>query len=550
MDPPIEQSNEWNQRYQFHQSNYKLPKTPVYKNCDNETKHMYEKSMLNEQNICDDLESKLDFIRTMSHEKENKEVLSSTNEQNFIKEEHFDSKIEQKKTSKGITESAKRYVSRIKMQNLENQRIIDSLLLQHEYYNRVKNTRLNLIKLSKKMNHNKSIWGEGYCGYKNGFTNTSNEIIKPELVKSDYEMNRLIKSSQNKTNELIPIRLNFDLENSDFQLRDAFLLSLNDKTMTIAQVTNTILNDYQISSKNGYNAIYTTIKNQIDEYFAFSETDLKELRVVIKIDVIVGDIHITDQFEWDVLNFESNDPQEFATIFCDEFGLPGEFASVIFFSITEQILKFRKALTCINMDYDKFLLYDKEIQIYKLPSLIPSDNEESEKTFYSVLRSLESTYFYTPKIVKLSETKVKKIEKKLERDIRRKRRQNVFEKDNNNQSANVKAVNLRRSSTYANRNTLSYPDLSENTRVFRTPGFSSVLPYSIYLNVPEIFSYNTIWMDKSTIKNPNYNSEQITSFEEKNSMLNIAYTHDPDREIFLVKIKYNKSKLSNKETIS
>ena len=65
------------------------------------------------------------------------------------------------------------------------------------------------------------------------------------------------------------------------------------------------------------------------------------LRTIIKLDLQVGAIHLTDQFEWPVYSTPSNHrqptPEAFARQLCADLGLGGEFVSIIAFSIREQL---------------------------------------------------------------------------------------------------------------------------------------------------------------------------------------------------------------------
>ena len=42
-----------------------------------------------------------------------------------------------------------------------------------------------------------------------------------------------------------------------------------------------------------------------------------------QVDVVVGTMSLTDQFEWDI-NDPNNSPEDFAEIYCKELGLGGE----------------------------------------------------------------------------------------------------------------------------------------------------------------------------------------------------------------------------------
>lgn len=49
-----------------------------------------------------------------------------------------------------------------------------------------------------------------------------------------------------------------------------------------------------------------------------------EMRVVIKLDITVGSVQLTDQFEWDVSDLDAS-PERFAEIYATDLGLSGEF---------------------------------------------------------------------------------------------------------------------------------------------------------------------------------------------------------------------------------
>ena len=49
-----------------------------------------------------------------------------------------------------------------------------------------------------------------------------------------------------------------------------------------------------------------------------------ELRIVIQLDIAVDNLNLRDQFEWDVADTQ-NSPEDFASVYCADLGLPGEF---------------------------------------------------------------------------------------------------------------------------------------------------------------------------------------------------------------------------------
>ena len=55
-------------------------------------------------------------------------------------------------------------------------------------------------------------------------------------------------------------------------------------------------------------------------------SSLSELRILIKLNVTVGNVSLIDQFEWDINRYnESVDPEWFSEILTAELGLTGEF---------------------------------------------------------------------------------------------------------------------------------------------------------------------------------------------------------------------------------
>uniref|UniRef100_A0A023FZE2 Putative swi-snf chromatin remodeling complex snf5 subunit n=1 Tax=Amblyomma parvum TaxID=251391 RepID=A0A023FZE2_AMBPA len=64
--------------------------------------------------------------------------------------------------------------------------------------------------------------------------------------------------------------------------------------------------------------------------------DQTDQRVIIKLNIHVGNISLVDQFEWDMSEKE-NSPEQFALKLCSELGLGGEFVTAIAYSIRGQL---------------------------------------------------------------------------------------------------------------------------------------------------------------------------------------------------------------------
>ncbi|XP_076849013.1 SWI/SNF-related matrix-associated actin-dependent regulator of chromatin subfamily B member 1-A isoform X3 [Brachyhypopomus gauderio] len=108
---------------------------------------------------------------------------------------------------------------------------------------------------------------------------------------------------------LVPIRLDMEIDGQ--KLRDAFTWNMN--------------------------AIASAIRQQIESYPTDSILDEQmDQRVIIKLNIHVGNISLVDQFEWDMSEKE-NSPEKFALKLCSELGLGGEFVTTIAYSIRGQL---------------------------------------------------------------------------------------------------------------------------------------------------------------------------------------------------------------------
>ncbi|KAL3310119.1 SWI SNF, matrix associated, actin dependent regulator of chromatin, subfamily b, member 1, partial [Cichlidogyrus casuarinus] len=61
-----------------------------------------------------------------------------------------------------------------------------------------------------------------------------------------------------------------------------------------------------------------------------------DMRVIVRLNIQIGNINLVDQFEWD-LGEKENKPEVFAAKLCAELGLGGEFATAIAYSIRGQL---------------------------------------------------------------------------------------------------------------------------------------------------------------------------------------------------------------------
>lgn len=154
---------------------------------------------------------------------------------------------------------------------------------------------------------------------------------------------------------LVPIRLDMELEGQ--KLRDTFtwnkngarnvriltelvlnLHSLSECMITPEQFAEVLCDDLDLNPIAFVPAISTAIRHQID-VFPSEPSILEEgsdQRVIIKLNVHVGNTSLVDQVEWDMSQKENN-PEEFAMKLCAELGLGGEFVTAIAYSIRGQL---------------------------------------------------------------------------------------------------------------------------------------------------------------------------------------------------------------------
>lgn len=137
---------------------------------------------------------------------------------------------------------------------------------------------------------------------------------------------------------LVPIRL--DMEYEGQKLRDCFTWNKNETLMTPEQFAEILCDDLDLNPINFVPAVAQVIRSQVE---AFPEPDpvpseepVNDQRVILKLNIHVGNISLMDQFEWDISEPE-NSPEEFAVKLCGELGLGGEFVTAIAYSIRGQI---------------------------------------------------------------------------------------------------------------------------------------------------------------------------------------------------------------------
>ena len=94
-------------------------------------------------------------------------------------------------------------------------------------------------------------------------------------------------------------------------------------------------------------AISASIKQQLESHpsdMLYEENT--DQRVIVKLNIHVGNVSLNDQFEWDISE-PQNSPEEFAKTLAAELGLGGEFVTSIAYSIRGQLAWHQKTFAAM-----------------------------------------------------------------------------------------------------------------------------------------------------------------------------------------------------------
>ncbi|KAI0058365.1 SNF5-domain-containing protein, partial [Artomyces pyxidatus] len=173
---------------------------------------------------------------------------------------------------------------------------------------------------------------------------------------------------------------------------------------------------------------------------------LEEMRILIRLDIVVGSMKLDDQFEWDIDNPGAS-PEQFAEVYAKELGLGGEFKTAIAHSIREQVQTYQKSLFLVGHPSDGTMVQDDDLRMSFLPSVS------------SAARAMDQVQAFTPILNYLSDSELERNEKEREKELNRRRKRNT-----------------------RGRRGIALPD-REPTKTFRTPaiGFPDVDPATLAL---------------------------------------------------------------------
>lgn len=142
------------------------------------------------------------------------------------------------------------------------------------------------------------------------------------------------------------------------------------------------------------------------------------LRIIVKLDIIVHNVWLVDQLEWDPFS-SRNSPEELASDYVKELKLDAEFATAIAHCIREQCFLFVKAMFSTGYQVDA----QSAAITFNYPEL--TQLACTGECLGRVLRAPDVLSLYSPKPLDLTEEELDKLSYSRKRENRRKKRSTV-----------------------------------------------------------------------------------------------------------------------------
>lgn len=346
------------------------------------------------------------------------------------------------------------HASNLALQQEQSNNIIRGLRREIEYCHLVRRERAR---------DPGAIYGYGYAGFGNGITDGNVRVLYPCQRKRPGGRKarelRLTRSQlheqADQTEMLVPIRLDVDFDR--FKLRDTFTWNLHERTVSMDLFAEGMVEDFHLPlNPSLIQKVTNSIREQVTDYhphvfladepldptLPYTAYKNDDMRVLIKLNITIGQYKLVDRFEWDINN-PHNSPEEFAQLLARDLSLCGEFTTAIAHSIREQCQLFTKALFVTNHPFDGRPVEDEDVRSAMLSSPISS-----------VFRPHSHAKDYTPFLYHLSESDLGRVEESNLRETRRTRR-----------------LSRRRGPTM--------PDVKDMPKTHRTQIVSAILPGAV-----------------------------------------------------------------------
>lgn len=225
--------------------------------------------------------------------------------------------------------------------------------------------------------------------------------------------------------DLLTIRL--DIDTDGYKLRDTFVWNAGPEagdTLTMERFAAMTCRDFDLPPAIFIPLIVRSMTAQVEEHRearvvlrnAGGVAALRGIRGLIRLDVTVGFLQLTDSLEWD-LGEERNGPAAFAESYCRELALGGEFVTAVANDIREQVEHLRRALALVGFTRDPTTgavrAHDPEVQTLILPPVRKGHSRRDSNALND----------YSPVLTEYEPAELERIEQSRDREVRRKRRQ-------------------------------------------------------------------------------------------------------------------------------